>query len=120
MEIRIFIFIPIRRLLRHDRDLGFGMINVSSGRLRLTFLRLWWTQKTRRVSVNHQFIAACNTVSAEPNGQKIDFDHRGSSSLPAEPFIELQHKITSYLTPANYGDSSNNEVHPLFPGATVL
>lgn len=61
-----------------------------------------------------------HAFSPEIVGQKINFHDHGHSSLPAEPFVELQEKITSYLTPADYGDSSYNEVHPLFPAATVL
>jgi len=43
-----------------------------------------------------------------------------SVGLLPDPLKDLENNITAYMTPANYGSSSFNVVHPLFPGATVM
>ena len=43
-----------------------------------------------------------------------------SVGLISSAFEDLENDVTAYMTPANYGSASNNEVHPLYPGATVM
>ncbi|KAF5383292.1 hypothetical protein D9615_005025 [Tricholomella constricta] len=43
-----------------------------------------------------------------------------SVGLLSAPLLELERNISGYLVPKNYGLYSNNQVHPLYPGATVL
>ncbi|KAF8635307.1 hypothetical protein AX17_003955 [Amanita inopinata Kibby_2008] len=59
-------------------------------------------------------------MAGRASGKRLDFSKASSSSLPTEPFVELQQNITNYLTPANYGSWTYNQVHPLYPAATVI
>jgi len=43
-----------------------------------------------------------------------------SVGLLSDAFKDLKKNVTEYMTPANYGSASNDEVHPLYPGATVM
>ena len=43
-----------------------------------------------------------------------------SVELLSDVFEDLEKNVTEYMAPANYGSASNNEVHPLYPGATVM
>ena len=43
-----------------------------------------------------------------------------SVGLLSDAFEDLKNNLTEYMTPSNYGPASNNEVHPLYPGATVM
>ncbi|PFH47420.1 hypothetical protein AMATHDRAFT_6762 [Amanita thiersii Skay4041] len=43
-----------------------------------------------------------------------------SVGLASQPFTDLQANISAYTVPRNYGSPSFNQVHPLYPGATVI
>jgi len=60
------------------------------------------------------------TAAATAQGPTLRFGTPESVSLLSEPLIELQSNISGYLNAANYGSATFNQVHPLYPGATVM
>lgn len=43
-----------------------------------------------------------------------------SVGLLPQPLCEMQTNLSHYTLPANYGESSHNEVHPILPGGSVV
>ncbi|KAK0204002.1 putative beta-lactamase [Desarmillaria ectypa] len=42
-----------------------------------------------------------------------------SVGLLSWPFVQLGRNISAYLIPANYSSATYNEIHPVYPGATI-
>ncbi|PBK94721.1 putative beta-lactamase [Armillaria gallica] len=53
-------------------------------------------------------------------GRVLEYGTPESVGLLSWPFVQLEKNISAYLIPANYSSATYNEIHPIYPGATVM
>ncbi|KAK0438323.1 putative beta-lactamase [Desarmillaria tabescens] len=54
------------------------------------------------------------------SGKVLKYGTPGSVGMISWSFVQLEKKISAHLIPENYSSATYNEIHPVYPGATVM
>ncbi|KAK0232449.1 putative beta-lactamase [Armillaria nabsnona] len=65
-------------------------------------------------------IVSVLALSCNCYGRVLEYGTPESVGLLSSPFVQLEKNISAYLISSNYSSATYNEIHPLYPGATVM
>ncbi|KAK0480917.1 putative beta-lactamase [Armillaria novae-zelandiae] len=65
-------------------------------------------------------IVSMLALSCNSYDKVLEYGTPESVGLLSWPLVQLEKNISSYLIPANYSSATYNEIHPIYPGATVM